>query len=322
MYFRYVILFFLFSLSFANPAFSKSLNVPFTVQAPDANWNQPWQDACEETVIAMVDYFYSKNTFTTGKAKEAILQMIKIKEKYLGTSLDENAETIALLINNFLTWEAYIRINPTLEDIKKEIDNNRPVIMPAHGKYLYNPYFQNGGPEYHSLVISGYDDEKQEFITQEPGTRHGLDFRYSYGNIMNAMHDFLPGGQTKFGDKTAIFTSPNITSSANDDADGDGLVKIKEIELKTLLWSYDSDNDGYRDGQEIEAGYSPISANALLGTLIKTPDSPMVYLFFNNTIRHILNEAVFISHGWKWFNIFTVPGNFIENLETGAEISQ
>ena len=96
--------------------------------------------------------------------------------------------------------------------------------------------------------------------------------------------------------------------------------KIKEIELKTLLWSYDSDNDGYRDGQEIEAGYSPISANALLGTLIKTPDSPMVYLFFNNTIRHILNEAVFISHGWKWFNIFTVPGNFIENLEKGPQI--
>jgi len=91
------------------------------------------------------------------------------------------------------------------------------------------------------------------------------------------------------------------------------------------LWSDDSDNDDYKDGHEIETGYSPISANAkkiLLGTLIKTPDSPMIYLFHNNTTRHILNEAIFINHGWKWYNIFTIPGNFIENLEKGEVITE
>lgn len=313
------------SLSFALPAFSKSLNVPFTVQAPDADWRQPWQDACEETAIAMVDFFYANKTFTTETAKTEILKILDIKNKYIGESLDENADTVVEIINDFLPWEAYIKENPTIEDIKTQIDNGYPVILPAHGKYLYNPHFKNGGPDYHSLVISGYDDDKQQFITQEPGTRWGLDFRYSYGTIENAMHDFLPGLQTKNGRKVAVFTRPQITDSANNDADRDGLNKLEEIEHKTSLYSNDTDGDGYADGQEVEMGYSPISNSldrALVGTLIKTPDSPKVYLFNNNTIRHIMNETVFVNHGWKWFDIFTVPSSFLDNLEEGQTISQ
>jgi len=313
------------SLSIISPVFSKSLSVPFTVQAPDADWGQPWQDACEETTIAMVDYFYAGKTFTRENAKKSILEIIKIKEDYIGKSLDENAQTVADIINNFFPWEAKIVKNPSLEQIKTEIDNNRPVIALVHGKYLYNPYFTNGGPDYHSLVISGYDDTKKEFITQEPGTRRGLDFRYSYDKIINALHDFLPNLKTKFGDKLAIFTSPTLDESANLDGDQDGLTKKDEIKYKTNLWMADSDGDGHQDGSEVSMGYSPTSKSAvqtLHGTLIKSPESPMVYLFYNGTKRHILNEAAFINHGWQWFNIFTVPNSFVENLQLGETIAR
>ncbi|OGH58862.1 MAG: hypothetical protein A2725_03890 [Candidatus Magasanikbacteria bacterium RIFCSPHIGHO2_01_FULL_33_34] len=313
------------SLSISLPVFSKSLSVPFTIQAPEQNWSQPWQDACEETTIAMVDFFYAKNTFTTESAKTEILKIINIKNKFIGESLDENAKTILTLINNFLPWEAHIKANPTLEELKYEIDNDRPIILPVHGRYLYNPFFKNGGPDYHTLVISGYDDSTKEFITQEPGTRYGLDFRYSYDTIMNAIHDFLPDQKTMNGDKLTIFTNPSISNSAHIDADADGLTKIEEIQQKTLPWSKDSDNDGYEDGKEISMGYSPIAKTTekiLLGTLIKSPESPMVYLFHNGIRRHILNETVFINHGWKWFDIFTVPSSFVENLQLGEEIVQ
>ena len=97
--------------------------------------------------------------------------------------------------------------------IKKEIDNKRPVILPLYGKALKNKYFKNGGPDYHVLVISGYDDDTNEFITEEPGLNTlGVDFRYKYATIMNAIHDFSVEGKTKSGRKVAIFTSPEITN--------------------------------------------------------------------------------------------------------------
>lgn len=322
-----IILFFILGLFSGQPALAapaKKLPVPFTAQAPQANWSQPWQDACEETAISMVDYFYSNKKFTTQSAAKSILEIIEVKNKFIGKSLDENAETIAKIINGFLKWEARLILNPTLEEIKTEIENGRPVIMPIHGKYLYNPYFKNGGPDYHSIVISGYDDEKNEFIVQEPGTRKGLDFRYSYDIIMNAMHDFMPKMQTKFGDKIAIFTSNAIDESANTDADGDGLNKAEEIQNNTLLDKTDSDDDGYVDGLEVKTGYPPTSKiikKKLLGTLIKAINDSKVYLLENGMKRHIINEAVFLQNGWMWVQILPVTKEFLDNLPAGSDIT-
>jgi len=240
---------------------AKNLLVPFTVQAPNSIWVQPWRDACEETSIAMVNNFYQGNlvrNITKNNAKKDILQILKIKETKWGKSLDEDAKKVVELINNFLPWEARIVENPTLEDIKNEIDNEQPVIIPVYGRALNNKYFRNGGPIYHMLVISGYDEEKKEFITQEPGTIRGLDFRYSYDKLLNAIHDFVPQNKTQSGPKNAIFTSKEITNSAEIDADNDGLNKIEEINYGSISWLKDSDGDGYNDGTEVRNGYSPI----------------------------------------------------------------
>ena len=34
------------------------ISVPFTSQAPEKNWEQPWQDACEEAAVLMLDAYY------------------------------------------------------------------------------------------------------------------------------------------------------------------------------------------------------------------------------------------------------------------------
>jgi len=244
-------------------ASSKILQVPHTSQAPYGYWGQPWQDTCEEASILMVDKYYSKPgdyKITKKEAKEALLKILQVKKKYFGRSLDENAEKITNLINNFYNWEAKIVDNPTLEMIKNEIDNNKPVIVPLYGKALKNQFFLNNGPYYHVLVISGYDEEKKEFITQEPGLNiKGLDFRYKYDTIMNAIHDLTDNKKlTKNGRKVAIFTQKELATSAEIDADKDGLTKKEELAFKTFPWSKDTDNDGYNDKMEIDNGYSPI----------------------------------------------------------------
>ncbi len=314
-----VLAFFLFpKIAFAET----TIPVPFTPQAPHANWAQPWQDACEETVIVMVDYYYSNFTnrnVPKDLAADSILKIYNLKTNTYGYSLDENANLIVELINNYYPWEAKIVKNPSLVEIKKEIDAGRPVILPVHGKYLFNRYFKDSGPDYHTIVISGYDDNNKEFITQEPGTKRGLDFRYSYDRLLYAMHDYLPGKKTKYGSKVAIFTSPIVDLSSNTDADRDGLAKAAEIKYETSLTDPDTDKDGYLDGEEVRFGYSPTLAEQNLpeGVLVKEADKPEVYLLENGQKKHIKNEIAFLSRGFRWGDILTVSNKFISGLVNG-----
>jgi hypothetical protein len=78
----------------------------------------------------------------------------------------------------------------TINSIKTEIAAGRPVIIPAAGKVLPNPNFKDGGPNYHMLVVKGYD--ANGFITNDPGTRLGENFRYTYDALINAIHDWDP----------------------------------------------------------------------------------------------------------------------------------
>jgi len=316
-----LIILFLFS---ATPASAKNISVPFTTQAPYSYWGQPWQDACEETTTVMVDNFYrGKLLDTKQKAKEEILKNLNIKNKAFGWSLDENVEQMVKLINEFLPWEARTVENPTLEQIKNEIDNNHPIIIPTHGRYLYNPHFGNGGSDYHTVVLTGYDDNIQEFIVQEPGTRHGQNYHYAYKTILNAMHDFLPGYQTKNGPKIAIFTQRGLSTSKDADGDADGLKKSEELKHGTITWLYDSDGDGFSDGEEVKAGFSPTIAEVNIpnGSLIKALNNSKVFLFKNNNKQHILNEQVFLKHGWLWNQIKTVSTKFLKNLPEKEVVS-
>lgn len=304
------------------PVFAKQLSVPFTPQAPEANWDQPWQDACEEATIVMINSFYHNEPLFTAKAKKDILQILDVKQRLFGYSLDENVSKITTIINNYLPWEATIVRNPTIAQLKQEIDEGRPVLIPSHGQSLFNPHFKNGGPDYHTLVLSGYDDTSQEFITQEPGTIYGENYRYTYDVLMESIHDFTTRGDTINGDRVVIFTSPVLTFSADIDADNDGLTKAQEMEHSTVPWLWDSDGDGYSDGQEVANGYSPTRPLYVPndGELIKATDSPKVYLIENKKRRHIISEAVFLKRGFAWEDILVLPPGEVNQIVIGNAV--
>lgn len=295
-----------------------SFSVPFTAQAPEGRWVQPWEDMCEEASIIMVDQYYQKRELTVPRSKALLLHIFHLKNKHFGRSLDESAETMTALINNFLPWEAHIVNNPSLEQIKEQIDLERPVIVPVSGKDLKNPRFRNGGPRYHVLVISGYNDQKQEFITQEPGTKYGLDFRYTYDTIMDANHD-LVSGDIREGSRRMIFTISELDGSKDSDGDKDGLTKAEEIAFGTSLTEQDTDRDGFMDGTEVSNGYSPTTNEMKLphNSLIKLLDNPRVYLFANNRKHPIASEAAFTKGGWHWQAIKTVSERFLNAILPG-----
>ena len=72
----------------------------------------------------------------------------------------------------------------TEKTIKQALADGKLVILPASGKLLENPNFRQPGPIYHMLVITGYNGS--EFVTNDPGTRKGLNYKYNYSTLEDA----------------------------------------------------------------------------------------------------------------------------------------
>ncbi len=171
-------------------ATSINLNVPFTSQAPTANWEQPFQDACEEASVLMVDYYLDgKSIPSPGQVEEILIAMVDWQEVNLDGDIDMSINELAYFAENLLGYDDYDIVEDlTVEKIKAYLDKGLPVIVPANGKTLANPNFRNGGPVYHMLVIKGYKDGY--FITNDPGTRNGHNFVYTYENMMLSIADW------------------------------------------------------------------------------------------------------------------------------------
>ena len=180
-----------------------NLAIPFTSQAPHANWDLPYQEACEEASILMASWFIEGVTSRTkDEADREILELVAWQEATFGYYKDTTVkETLRILHERFAYTDAYIIENPTIKEITEAVSFGYPVIVPAAGKLLDNPYFSGDGPLYHMLVIRGYTDD--EFITNDPGTRRGEQFRYKKQHIIDVMHDWN-GGDVINGKKAVI----------------------------------------------------------------------------------------------------------------------
>lgn len=183
------------------------LSVPFTTQAPYANWDMPYQEACEEASALTVHYYYAQKSFTPDIADKEILDLVDFENDFLGFYQDTTAQETASVIAEYFGYRRVDVIDsPTVENIKFHVSQGRPVIVPAAGKLLENDHFRSGGPLYHMLVITGYTQD--EFITNDVGTRFGENFRYPIENVMSSMHDWN-GGDVEHGAKRIIVIYPN-----------------------------------------------------------------------------------------------------------------
>jgi len=305
----------------------KNIPVPYTLQAPQHKWVQPWEDACEEAATLMVNEFYAGNKVTRLPVDTAVAklrQLIATEDAIFQHNKDTNADEMTRLINDFLPWEAFRVDKPNVEQIKSEIDNNRPVIALTYGKALKNPNFRAGGPDYHTLVLKGYDDAREDFIAHDPGIGRGLDYHYSYATMMAALHDFVPGKKTKTGTPVVLFTTKVVSDSKHTDGDKDGLDKAAEITAGTSLFSADTDHDGYKDGEEITAGYSPlVNERAIpMGSLLKTKDSSAVYFLGIAEKFPIASPEVADAHAWNLNEVKIVSQKFLDSLYTRDVIRQ
>lgn len=193
-----------------NPASSSplpaevNLAIPFTTQAPFANWDEVHEDLCEEAAALMAASFVLNQPITGPDDAEQKLQAVKtFEEGRFGYYKDTTAEETAVILREHFGVQAVSLVyDPTITQIKETVAQGKAVVVPAAGRELGNPYFTPPGPLYHMLVVKGYTNDGR-FITNEPGTRRGANYLYDPAVLFNAIHDWN-GGDVANGRKVMI----------------------------------------------------------------------------------------------------------------------
>lgn len=169
---------------------------PFTSQAPFGEWNNSiFQDGCEEASSLIAVSWARKESLTPEKAKQAIMDISEYEQMQYGGAVDTSVyDTAERIIKGYFHFSNYQIIeNITLEGMKEALYAGKIIIAPTNGKALSNPNFSNGGPDRHMLVVIGYDSTTREFITHDPGTRKGENYRYNQNVLYQAIRNYSTG---------------------------------------------------------------------------------------------------------------------------------
>lgn len=170
------------------------IQVPFASQAPLGDWSMPYQEACEEASMIMAAKYFKDEKLDASIMDQEILKLVKWEEKN-GYPIDLTAGQTAEVLQKYFGLKATLNKLVSETEIKKNLAAGNLIIVPLAGRDIGNPYYHQPGPLYHMLLIRGFD--KENFITNDPGTKRGEAYRYLYGNLLWAVHDWV-GGDREF----------------------------------------------------------------------------------------------------------------------------
>lgn len=90
-----------------SPKDEVKLAVPFSSQAPDHNWVDPYDEACEETSVIMVEYYLRGAELTTETANSEINSIINWQRER-GFAVDIGAADTAFHARNFYNRTTHV----------------------------------------------------------------------------------------------------------------------------------------------------------------------------------------------------------------------
>jgi hypothetical protein len=206
-----------------NPQVKVVLAVPFINEAPDGNFSGKWKNACEEASMTMVEkYYLHEQKVSVSEAKTFMTMLFNFQDKIWGSDVNSDAARTKRIIDENTIYNGKIIDNPTVDQIKSELQQGRPIISPHYGFDLNNkniPFLpaSRGGTSYHMMVIIGYDDATKELITNDDGDQKaGASHRYGYDLFMGSIHDYSFADGKADGIPRVIFTYPKLVKMAND----------------------------------------------------------------------------------------------------------
>lgn len=180
-----------------------NLRVPFVSQAPLGVWDALHEETCEEAVLVMLRaYLTDEQAISPKDAETRLTDLVAEEMRIFGYFESTTAEEVVELMREYYGYDKLV-VEPldSIENLKAAVARGYPVIVPADGRVLDNPFFSGEGPEYHMVLVKGYTPT--HIITNDPGTKRGADFLYTYGNFLDAAHDWN-GGDVPNGAKVMI----------------------------------------------------------------------------------------------------------------------
>ncbi len=168
------------------------LPAPFTPQAPTANWDKLHNEACEEAVSIMAGSYFSSSTqanLAPDTVEMEIARLTAWQDKTLGYHLDTTSAETALMMENVYGLHTRLLNDFTEQDIRQALSAGKLVAISENGRRLNNPYYKQPGPIHHMLLLKGYD-QGGNFITNDSGTRRGLNYPYDFQTLYAAAADW------------------------------------------------------------------------------------------------------------------------------------
>jgi len=165
----------------------KLLAVPFTPQAPTGNWDTLHNEDCEEASAIMANAYFNgpqDAKLSATLVEEQLTKLTDWEQATFGYNLDITSEETVKMIEANFNLRAKMVTSYTQQDIKNELNQNHLVLIPVNGQMIGNPNYKAPGPKYHVLVIRGYTPAS--IITNDPGTRNGQNYSYSYQTLYDA----------------------------------------------------------------------------------------------------------------------------------------
>jgi hypothetical protein len=141
----------------------------------------------------MVLRYFSGQTIDSPADAETAIQSLVARGAALGFTVDLTAlQAQALILDQNPSLQVRLIDRPTADILMDELAKGALIIVPAAGQDLRNPYFQRPGPRYHMLVLRGYTDDGH-VITNDPGTKRGEQFTYTWDRLLSSTHDWNDG---------------------------------------------------------------------------------------------------------------------------------
>ena len=185
--------------------------VPFTSQAPYKEWVPPYDEACEEASLAMVEFFLDGRTFTPDAASSEIKYLVALEDRYQW-SVDISTLQVARLASETYhrKYYRYTGADVSIDNMKKLLAAGYPIILPVAGRELQNSNFQGDGPPYHMIVLTGYN--QGNFYAHDPGTQFGEHFEYPQDRLYSSIHEWTGDRSTILeGEKAMLILEQNIS---------------------------------------------------------------------------------------------------------------
>jgi len=169
---------------------------PFVPQAPFAEWGDRRQhEGCEEAAALMAVRWARGQHLNRYEARDQIIAASYYEEERLGFYEDTSiADTAKYILRGYFGYnDIEVRSDIDVSDVARELVNGRVVLVGLEGRALGNPNFPGQTPFRHMALVIGYDSERDEFITHDPGTRNGENYRYASEVLQGALLDYPSG---------------------------------------------------------------------------------------------------------------------------------